>query len=160
MRILFVVGPAFSGKSIYIRKEYPNATVVNISTFNKYAKAAESNEELETIAMNAQLYCTEELRQRIQCAKEDDVIILEHQLLKKEGRAHYLQAVREVTDTPVECIVLDTDEENVQKVTSREHPLISFHLYEKGKLQMPSTEEGFASVTVVHPVFTEEDLKN
>ena len=94
MRILFVIGPAYSGKSIYIRKEYPNAVVVNISNYNKYAKAAESNEELETIARNAMLYCTEELRHRILAAKEDDIIILENHLLKKKRRVFYLEILR------------------------------------------------------------------
>ena len=159
MRILFVIGPAYSGKSIYIRKEFPNAVVVNISNYNKYAKAAESNEELETIARNAMLYCTEELRHRILAAKEDDIIILENHLLKKKRREHFLNAVREVTDTPVECIVMDPSDEMEDRIVNHEQCLLHFHNYEKGKLEMPSTDEGFASVTVVHPEFSEEDCK-
>ena len=159
MRIIFVTGPAFSGKSIYIRKAFPNAVKVNISTYNKIAYAAETNEQLEEIAKNAQLYCMEELRCRILAAKEDDVIILEHQLLKKEGRAEFLKLIRSVTDTPVECIVMVPDEETVKKMVGFEQTLVNFHAYEKGKLEVPTTDEGFASVTVIRPEFNEEDFR-
>ena len=153
MRIIFIAGPAFSGKSLYVKREYPDASVIMISTYTKYAFSAESNEEIEEIAKNAQLYCAEELKRRIQCAPADGTVILEHRLLKKEGRKYYLNAVREVTDTPVELIVLDSDEETVRKVTGGEKQLASFHKYEKSKLEMPGEDEGFAKITVIHPVF-------
>ncbi len=158
MRIVFVVGPAFSGKSIYIEKEFPDAVKVNISTYNQTVYSAESNEEIEEIARNAQLYCMEELRRRILGAKEDDVIVLENQLLKKEGRKQFLSAVREVTDLPVECVVLAPSEEMVEKMLNYERSLIVFHAYEKGKLEMPSEEEGFCSVRIEAPEFREADL--
>ena len=159
MRILFVIGPAFSGKSVFIRREFPDAVKVNISNYNKIAYAAETNEELEEIAKNAQLYCMEELRRRILAAKEDDVIILEHQLLKKEGRAAWIALVRSVTDTPIECIVMAPTEETVRKMVSFEETLVRFHAYEKGKLELPDLDEGFSSITYLRPEFNEEDFK-
>lgn len=159
MRIVFVIGPAFSGKSIYIRKEFPHSHKVNISTYNKIVDVAEDNVELETLAKNAQYYCREELQNRIRYAKEDDIIILEHQLLKKEGRAFFIRAVRELTDTPIECVVMAPSDEMVAKMLNFEKTLINFHAYEKGKLEMPEEDEGFASIKVIQPIFKEEDFK-
>lgn len=154
MRIIFIAGPAFSGKSIYIQQNFPEARLVKISTFNKIAYEAFDNEELETLAMNAQLYCKEALQNTLRCAKEDETVILEHQLLKKEGRAFFIQAVREVTDQPVECIVMDPDEEMIEKMLGFEQSFIMLHKYEKGKMELPAESEGFAKVEIVHPIFS------
>ena len=80
MRIIFVIGPAFSGKSIYIQREFPDATWIKISTFEKHVFEAQSNLEVNQIADNAQLYCSQDLKNRILHAKEDEIIILEHQM--------------------------------------------------------------------------------
>ena len=159
MRIIFVAGPAFSGKSIYIRKELPGAAVINVSTFYKNAFGADSNEEIDTIGRNAQLYCKEGLQNCIKSAKEDDMIVLEHHLLRKEIRRFFIDAVREVTDAPIECIVMEPSEEMVAKMLNNEQQLIHFHEYEKSKLEMPDTSEGFESVRTVCPVFSEEDCQ-
>ena len=159
MRIIFIAGPAFSGKSIYIQQNFPEARIVKISTFNKIAYAAFDNEELEELAKNAQLYCKEALQNTIRAAKEDDTVILEHQLLKKEERAFYLDAVKEVSAVPVECIVMDPDEEMIEKMLDFEQSFIMLHKYEKGKLELPSIEEGFASAEVVHPVFSPDAFR-
>jgi len=159
MRIIFIAGPAFSGKSIYIGQNFPEAKLIKISTFNKIAYEAIDNEELETLAMNAQLYCKEALQNTLRCAKEDETVILEHQLLKKEGRAFFIQAVREVTDEPIECFVLDPDEEMIEKMLDFEKSFIMLHKYEKGKMELPQAEEGFAKVEIVHPVFCQDAFK-
>ncbi len=153
------MGPAFSGKSIYIRREFPNAEVVNISPFQKAVYAAESNDEINEIGMNADLYCMEELRQRVQRASDDAVIVLEHHLLKKEERARYLDTVRQVSDAPVECIVVTPYEDMVAKILDHNETLIRFHQYEKEKMEMPEVSEGFASVRTEYPEFSPEEWK-
>ena len=157
MKILFVTGPSFSGKSIYIRKEYQNAKVVNISVFKKSADAAETNEELEEIARNAYFYCREALMNTIRKASDQDTVVLEAQLLSKKARTFFLDAVREVTDAPVECVLLCPDEKKISELL-KDHPtLISLHEYEKEKLEIPSNEEGFAAVTEIFPEFEDTD---
>jgi hypothetical protein len=157
MKILFVTGPSFSGKSIYIRKEYKDARVVNINVFKKSADAAETNEELEEIAKNAYFYCREALMNTIRKASENDTVVLEAQLLSKKARTFFLNAVREVTDTPVECVLLCPDEKKIRDLL-KDHPtLISLHEYEKDKLEIPSTAEGFSAVTEVFPEFEDTD---
>jgi len=151
MRILFVIGPAFSGKSIYIQREFPQATHIKISTFEKHVFEAQSNLEVNKIADNAQLYCSQELKNRILHAKEDETIILEHQMLKKKQRAFYLNAVREVTDTPVECIVMSPTDEMVKKLIENIEQLFIFYEYDKGKFELPSLDEGFQSIMIERP---------
>lgn len=152
MRIVFVIGPAFSGKSVYIQREFPEATWIKISTFDKHVFEAESNLEVNQIADNAQLYCKADLQNRIRKAKEDEVIILEHQLLKKKQRAFFLDAVKEVTDTPVECIVMSPTDEMVKKLIQNIEQLFIFYEYDKGKFEMPELDEGFASIKIERPV--------
>ncbi len=151
MRIVFVIGPAFSGKSIYIRDHLPGATHVKISTFSQHVYQAETNDEIEQIAFNAQHYCAEDLKNRIRSAEKNETIVLEHQMLKKEDRQFFLAAVREVTDTPVECIVLSPTDEMVRHMLGNEQQLIIFYEYEKGKFEMPDEGEGFVSVRTVSP---------
>lgn len=159
MRVVFVMGPAFSGKSIYIRREFPEAAVVNISPYQKAVYAAESNEEISEIGMNADLYCMEELKQRVQRASENDVIVLEHHLLKKEERARYLDTVHQVCDVPVECIVVTPYDDMVAKILDHNETLIRFHQYEKEKMEMPDVSEGFVCVTSEYPEFSPEEWK-
>ena len=159
MRIIFVIGPAFSGKSIYVKKNFPDATVVNISTFNRIAEVAEDNTELEKIAENAQIYCREDLLNRIRGAKEDEVIVLEHQLLTAASRKFFVDAIKEVTDTPIECVVMSPSDEMIEKMLNKEKALIVFHAYEKGKLELPSIAEGFDVINVVHPIFDPNDMQ-
>ncbi|MBR4164308.1 MAG: hypothetical protein IKR11_12360 [Solobacterium sp.] len=152
MRIIFVIGPAFSGKSIYIQREFPDATWIKISTFEKHVFEAQSNLEVNQIADNAQLYCSQDLKNRILHAKEDEIIILEHQMLKKKQRAFYLNAVKEVTDTPVECIVMSPTDEMVKKQVQNIEQLFIFYEYDKGKFEMPELDEGFQSIKIERPV--------
>jgi predicted kinase len=159
MRIIFIIGPSFSGKSIYIKENFPDAKIVKISTFNKVVEAAYTNEEIEELAKNAQFYCAEALKNTIRSCKEDDIVILEHQLLKRQSREYYLSQVKEITDTPVECILMDPDEKMIEQMLDFEHTFIRLHQYEKSKLELPSEEEGFASVTAAHPVFNKDAFK-
>ena len=157
MKILFVTGPSFSGKSIYIRKEYSDATVVNLNVFKKVVECADSNEELEELAKNSYLYCREALKNTIRSAGNDDTVILEAQLLSKQARAFFLEAVKEVTDTPVECVLMSPDENKICELLADHPTLISLHQYERNKMENPSIDEGFAEVTVVFPEFEDTD---
>ena len=159
MRIIFVAGPAFSGKSIFINKQFPDAVQVKISTFNRHVYEAQSNEEIAKINENAQYYCRMDLQNRIRALKENEVLVFEHNLLKKEIRAFYIDAVKAVTDTPIECIVMWPTDEIVDKILNHEKQLIHFHEYEKGKMEMPEISEGFESVMIVNPIFSEADYK-
>ena len=157
MRIIFVMGPAFSGKTVYIKRNFPDAKRIPISKWTEMVYSADTNDMIEEIASNVELYCLTELKERIRVYPDNRTIILEHALLRKEDRKFYLDGVREVTDLPVECIVMDPDSNTVKKLTDNTAQLMNFYMYEKKMMEMPTVEEGFASVTVVHPEFIEED---
>ncbi len=157
MRIIFVMGPAFSGKTVYIKRHFPDAKRIPISKWTEMVYSADSNDMIEEIASNVELYCLTELKERIRVYPDNRTIILEHALLRKEDRKFYLDGVREVTDLPVECIVMDPDSDTVKKLTDNTAQLMNFYMYEKKMMEMPTVEEGFASVTIVHPEFIEED---
>ena len=116
MKTIFVTGPSFSGKSIYIRNELPDTKVININVFNKVAEVADNNDELEELGLNAYYYCREALQNTIRASGEDDTIVLECQLLGKEDRAFFIKAVREVTDAPIELVLMWPEEEKIYKL--------------------------------------------
>lgn len=157
MKIIFVTGPSFSGKSIYIRNELPDTKVININVFNKVAEAAYNNEELEELGLNAYYYCREALQNTIRAAEEDDTIVLECQLLGKEDRSFFVKAVREVTDAPIELVLMWPEEEKIYKLLDGEQTLVNLHLFEKSMLEMPHIEEGFAAISIIHPEFEDTD---
>lgn len=147
MKAIFVIGPALSGKTTYIINHYPHATVVNFSYFYKFAYAAQSNEEIEEIVANAQLYCRKELQDRLVNAKEDDVFVLEHSMLTQKERAFYINVIREASDVPIDVFVMDPDIDALNIMLKSEKQLIALYEYEKLSMDPVSIDEGFASVT-------------
>jgi len=149
MRIVFVIGPAFSGKSMYVNRNFLFAKNITIKKFADIAEVADSNEELEELARNAQEYCREALINSIQSAKEDDTIVLEHPLLHKDEREYFIQAIRKVTDAPIDCYLMSPDEETAKKLTIYQPSLLSIYHFDKQQLEEPTVEEGFNTVTIV-----------
>jgi hypothetical protein len=70
-----------------------------------------------------------------------------------------VDAIKEVTDTPIECVVMSPSDEMIEKMLNKEKALIVFHAYEKGKLELPSVAEGFDVINVVHPIFDPNDMQ-
>ena len=153
MRVVFVTGPAFAGKSQFIAREFPEAKVIDMRVFSMYVESADTNEQLEEIAENADKYCHEALRRTVANSKEDDVIVLEHPMLMRRTREFYISAVRQVTDKPIECFLLLPNEEELNKIIHNQPSLRSLHEYEKQMMEMPVPEEGFVTVQVVDSVF-------
>lgn len=159
MKLVFVMGPVFSGKSNYIRKNYKGAVRVSISTFNEIADAAADNDELETLGANAQRYCREALVNTIRGANTDTVIVLEHPMLHKSVRDFFVHAVRQATDAEIECVVMLPDNETIAKMLDDQEMLISLYQFEKEMMEMPAETEGFSRITVVNPVYEKKDRR-
>ena len=70
---------------------------------------------------------------------------------------YYLDAVREVSEAPVECVLMRPEEEKIKELLADYPTLVSLHQYELGKLEMPSVEEGFAAVHIIRPEFEDTD---
>ena len=85
----------------------------------------------------------------VRAAGEDETVVLEHPMLKRDARDFFLNAVREVTDRPVECVVLKTDPEEVKEIADHQPAFIRLHDSEIGVMDIPGEDEGFCSVTIV-----------
>ncbi len=149
MRIVFVMGPVFSGKSIYIKKQFPNARVVKMKVYDEFISSASDNDMMYELTENAHYYCREALVNTVRAAGEDETVVLEHPMLKRDARDFFLNAVREVTDRPVECVVLKTDPEEVKEIADHQPAFIRLHDSEIGVMDIPGEDEGFCSVTIV-----------
>jgi predicted kinase len=155
MRVIFVTGPAFSGKSIFIGQNYPEAKLLSMETFVTNIYGAESNDQMKLIGEYAHLYCREGLQNMIRMANENDIIIFEHIMLKKETRKFFLEAVREVTSVPVEIVVMCPSEKDLEKMFRNMPQLLSLYRYEEAKMEKPDLSEGFGSVSFVRPLVAE-----
>jgi len=149
MRIVFVMGPVFSGKSIYIKKQFPNARVVKMKVYDEFISSASDNDMMYELTENAHYYCREALVNTVRAAGENETVVLEHPMLKRDARDFFLNAVREVTDRPVECVVLKTDPEEVKEIADHQPAFIRLHDSEIGVMDIPGEDEGFCSVTIV-----------
>ncbi|HCK87245.1 MAG TPA: hypothetical protein DHW39_00385 [Erysipelotrichaceae bacterium] len=149
MRIVFVMGPVFSGKSIYIKKQFPDARVVKMKVYDEFISSASDNDMMYELTENAHYYCREALVNTVRAAGEDETVVLEHPMLKRDARDFFLNAVREVTDRPVECVVLKTDPEEVKEIADHQPAFIRLHDSEIGVMDIPGEDEGFCSVTIV-----------
>ena len=149
MRIVFVMGPVFSGKSIYIKKQFPDARVVKMKVYDEFISSASDNDMMYELTENAHYYCREALVNTVRAAGEDETVVLEHPMLKRDARDFFLNAVREVTDRPVECVVLKTDPEEVKEIADHQPAFIRLHDSEIGVMDIPGEDEGVCSVTIV-----------
>lgn len=152
MRIVFVMGPVFSGKSIFIRNTFPDARVIKMKVYDEFISSASSNDMMYELTENAHFYCREALMNTIRDAKEDETVVLEHPMLKADAREFFLSAVREVTEAPVECYVMMTDPKEVEEIADHQSAFIRLHASEVGVMDVPQVSEGFASVQEVRNV--------
>lgn len=158
MKIVFVTGPALSGKTIYANTHYPDAFHIRIEDFKEVLAAAETNDEVDKISENIERYCKDTLTEAIMNAKEDAEIVLEHPMLAKAERAFFIKGVREVTDAPIECVLMCPDDETIHKMLFGQPLTIKLFEFERSKLEMPEADEGFADVKIVNPVIADEYL--
>ena len=141
MSVTFVIGHSCAGKSSYIKKYYPNSVVVDLYNFQDKVITVQSvfdaYDKCKTALMDALKY--------------SDNVVLEHTLAKRIRREDYINAVRTVTDTPIECIVLMPDKRvivsNAEKrgIKLREDMIDDYIEF----FEEPSVDEGFEKVTFV-----------
>lgn len=143
MRITFVMGMACAGKSTYIKEHFPNTTVIDLYDFQKnkkflgYDEIATSYEECKDAVLKA--------------IKRGEDVVMEHTLLKAIRRKPYIDAIREITDAPID-IVLINPELHTLAARSQRRGSFSSESYLKSNLEIleiPTKEEGFENITIV-----------
>lgn len=139
--IIFVIGPACSGKSTYINKYYPNYKKIDLYDY-------QSNSRTIPDILKSYEECKKAL---IEALKENDNVILEHTLLRTIRREPYIQAVREITTDPINCIVMYPSPEILVK--NSEKRKLNFNI-ETAKnylntLELPTNNDGFNKIDII-----------
>lgn len=140
--MIIVAGPAFAGKSTFIKEHFPKKRIIDLFDFQKGKSY--------TIPVVLQSYedCKNELIQAIQNGED---VVLEHTLLKAIRRKPYIDAIREVTDEDIDIyFIVPNEEEWIERGKKRglTNP-ISTIKDAKDVMELPTVEEGFAHVHII-----------
>jgi len=136
MKIVFVIGPACSGKSTYIKNNYHDYNVIDLYDFQKghqYATILDSYEK-----------CKEAL---IESIKEGKDTVMEHTLLREIRRKPYIDAIREITDAPIDIIVMKPSHEEFDKrcrLRGFDGATDDFDI-----LEIPTINEGYNEIKII-----------
>lgn len=142
MRIIFVMGIAGSGKSTYIKENFTDFTVVDLYDFQQNCYTIQDCWKSYMDAKDA----------LIEAIKKGENVILEHTLLKAERRKIYVDAVREITNVPIEIILINP-EFNVLVERHKKRNIYLSDDYIKSNLdvlEIPTKEEGFETISIIN----------
>lgn len=148
MNIYFVMGISCSGKSTYIKNNFPNAIVIDLFDFQTNKRRPLTKD----IIMESYQECMDALIQRINENKDKNVdIVMEHTLLRGIRRKPYIDAIRNVCDAPITAIVIIPPmykliERNKLRGFSGDATFIQDNL---DVLEIPTIDEGFLKVEIV-----------
>ena len=142
MQIIFVMGPACSGKSTYIKNNYPNFEVVDLYDFQENCVDIES-------CWQSYYDCRDKLVEIIKSGKD---VVLEHTLLRAKRRVFYIDAVREITDEPIDIVLIKPDIDTLRERTKERKCFYGDQqlLDALSVLEVPTIQEGFNSVTIIN----------
>lgn len=141
MRIIFVMGPACAGKSTFIKENFPEFKKIDLYDFQERWVTVEN-------VMKSYEEC---LKALLDVIKNKEDVVLEHTFLKAIRRKAYIDAIKEITDTPIEAYFLfPSDEELKENAKQRGIKLNekTIQLYRE-IAEFPTIEEGFAQVTLI-----------
>ena len=151
MRIVFVIGPPGAGKSTYVKRNFPDADAVDLYDFQEncstVADVARSYDEAEEALREALKRSLEKERR----GEDGGTVVLEHTLLRAKRRPQYVDAVRSLTDAPIEIhVVCPSREEYARRCRKTglfSGPFESYEAYDM--LETPKENEGFSKITFV-----------
>lgn len=141
MKITFVMGIACGGKSTYIKNNFSDRKVIDLYDFQKNRFTVEQ-------IWDSYMECKDSL---IEAIKNNEDVVLEHTLLRAERRKIYIDAVKEVTDCPIDIVLINPDIKTIQERKAlRNCNSSETRIREELEvLEIPTVEEGFDSVTIV-----------
>lgn len=143
MAIKIVMGPSCTGKSTFIKETFPNATVIDLFDFQKDFMSVDE-------VMQSYIDCKDAL---VNAIKENKDVVLEHTLLKAKRRPMYINAIKEVTDKPINVYVLIPDKEDYLKFAEKRNCNMSKEIIDMmfETLEIPTIEEGFNNIYIIKP---------
>ena len=143
MSVIIVAGPTCAGKSTFIKDHFPQHTVVDLFDFQKNFKFV--NPEL---VFESYIKCRDALVEALKQGKE---VVLEHTLLKAKRRAMYIDAIRSVTDAPIEMyFLMPSDKQLFKQMKARKYTRsLDTAKDMKAIAEVPTLEEGYAVVHII-----------
>ena len=145
MAVNIVMGPPCSGKSTFIKNTFPDATVIDLFDFQK-------NKPFATVESVMESYI-EAKDALVAVLKENKKVVLEHTLLRAIRREIYVNAIKEVTDEPINIYVLIPEKATFVEFSKRRKcPTDDRYIADLfGTLEIPTQNEGFDNVYVIMP---------
>lgn len=143
MSVIIVAGPTCAGKSTFIKDHFPQHTVVDLFDFQKDFKFV--NPEL---VFESYIKCRDAL---VEALKQGQEVVLEHTLLKAKRRAMYIDAIRSVTDEPIEMyFLMPSDKQLFKQMKERKYTRsLDTAKDMKAIAEVPTLEEGYAVVHII-----------
>lgn len=156
MSVIIVAGPTCAGKSTFIKDHFPNHTVIDLFDFQKDFKYITVSDVLLSYEK-----CKEALIKALQEGKE---VVLEHTLLKQQRRPMYIDAIRSVTNEPIEMyFLMPSDEQLIKQMRERSYASdIKTAQSMKEVVEFPTLDEGYAVVHIISddPEISRVERKN
>lgn len=143
MSIIIVAGPTCAGKSTFIKENFADREIVDLFDFQENIPFL----NFESVVKSYE-QCKDALIQKI---KEGKLVVLEHTLLKAIRRKYYIDAIKEITDEPIEIYFLLPDREVYrQQLEERKQPTNDDFIDSSYSiLEIPTENEGYSKVTVI-----------
>lgn len=143
MSVIIVAGPTCSGKSTFIQKNFPQHKIIDIYDFQKDFRFINIDNVMESYVQ-----CKDAL---VAAIKESENVVLEHTLLKAKRRAMYVDAIKEVTDQPIEIYFLFPSEKQLLKqMKKRKYSKVLAEAQTMRELaELPTVSEGYHVVHIV-----------
>lgn len=148
MSITFVMGIAGAGKSTYIKGKFPDCTVIDLYDFQKNGYVLNSGMSFEEQCLQSYYACRDAV---VEAIKNGEDVVMEHTLLRAIRREMYVEAVKNVTDEPIDIIVINPPVDTIKERWSlrKLNPTDEEIKYNLSVLEIPTKEEGFRNITVV-----------
>lgn len=146
--INFVIGPAVSGKSTFIKNTFKNCKVVDLWDFQKDLDFFTIENILDSYKKTE-----EELIRQITASK-NKTIILEHTLLRAERRKPYIDAIKKVSEEAIiNCYIIKPTLAQFKKNCKNRD--IDYEYAKDGFniLEIPTKQEGFNNVYIIKPSY-------
>ena len=135
--ITIVMGPPCAGKSTFIKKNFPDAKVIDLFDYQKDCFT-------EADVWHSYEVCAAKLQKAI---KENKEVVLEHTLLKAIRRKYYVDKIREVTDENINIVCLIPSAKVLKERCKKRKT--SYNSMNLEILEKPKKKEGFSEITII-----------
>lgn len=142
-KITIVMGIPCSGKSTYIKDTYQDREIFDLKAYQDKKTVLNVKTVLESYEE-----CQNDFINAIKAGKD---VVLEHTLLKVMRRKSYIDAIRELTDEPVELVFIDPEYDvHIKRIEEVGIPFPEDYLNEHLEiLERPTLDEGFGPIVIV-----------